>query len=149
TTTRIEFTLRDETSVEPLVDVALPAPAQAGIQAVHLADLGVKLQSDTRYLWFVSLVSDPERRSRDFTSGAWIMRRTPDDALRARLASAGASAASVYAQNGLWYDAIAALSSRIAVKSADAALLEQRAALLEQVGLSDVAAYDRQQTVKR
>src|SRR5262245_37886789 len=36
TTTRIDFTLRDETSVEPLVDLELPAPAQAGIQALRL-----------------------------------------------------------------------------------------------------------------
>ena len=149
TTTRIEFTLRDETSVEPLVDVALPAPAQAGIQAVRLSDFGAKLAAGTRYVWFVSLVADPEQRSKDFTSGAWIARRTPDAALRARLAASGASEASAYAEGGYWYDAIGALSKQITSAPADAQTHAQRAALLDQAGLSEVAAYDRQQAVNR
>jgi Domain of Unknown Function (DUF928) len=149
TTTRIEFTLRDETSVEPLVEVVLSAPAQPGIQVVRLSDLGARLAAGKRYLWFVSLVADAEQRSKDFTSGAWIAQRTPDDAVRGRLAAAGANEASVYAQNGYWYDAIGALSARIAAKSTDAELRAQRAALLEQAGLSEVAAYDREQAAAR
>ena len=149
TKTRIEFTLRDETSVEPLVDVALPAPAQAGIQTVRLADFKVKLAAGTRYVWFVSLVADPEQRSKDFTSGAWITRRAPDDSLRARLAAAGANEASVYAEAGYWYDAIGALSKRIAATSTDAGTRAQRAALLDQAGLSEVAAYDREHAAVR
>jgi hypothetical protein len=49
----------------------------------------------------------------------------------------------VYAQHGVWYDAIAALSSQIDATPEDPTLREQRAALLDQVGLSEVAAYDR------
>jgi len=149
TSTRIEFTLRDESSVDPIVEVGLPSPAQPGIQAVRLADFGVKLQSDTRYLWFVSLVTDPERRSRDFTSGAWIMRRPLDEALRARLAAAGASEAAVFAESGYWYDAIGVLSQQIAAMPTDAKIHAQRAALLDQVGLSEVATHDREQPAVR
>ena len=144
TTTPIVFTIREERSVEPLVDVELPSPSEAGVQAVRLAEHGVKLRLGTSYQWFISLVPDPARRSRDFTVGAWISRREPDDALRARLAGAeNTSKESVYAQSGLWYDAIGALSSRIASAPSDRKLREERAALLEQVGLSEVAAYDR------
>ena len=50
------------------------------------------------------------------------------------------SAAEVYAESGIWYDAIDELSKQIAAKPA---LRGQRAALLEQVGLNDVAAFDR------
>jgi len=142
TTTRIDFTIRDETSVEPLADVTLPQPAQAGVQAVRLADHGVRLRIGMNYHWFVSLVTDPERRSRDFTVGAWISRREADPSLRGRLTAAGGREPSVYAESGLWYDAIAALSSRIAAAPRDAALRQHRAALLEQAGLSEVAAYD-------
>ena len=53
---------------------------RAGIQAVRLAEHGVKLLPGTNYHWFVSLVLDPERRSKDFTVGAWIARREPDAA---------------------------------------------------------------------
>jgi hypothetical protein len=149
TTTRIEFTIRDEASVEPLLERELPAPAQGGIQALRLADHGVRLRPGTRYLWFVSLVADPGRRSKDFTVGAWIARLVPDAALRERLAAAGGGEAQIYAQNGLWYDAIASLSVRIAGAPADLLLLERRAALLEQVGLSEVAAYERGRAAER
>jgi hypothetical protein len=143
TTLRIDFTIRDETSVEPVLEVQLPPPAQAGVQAVRLADHGVRLRAGTHYHWFVSLVPDAGRRSKDFTVGAWIARREPDAALRGKLASADGREAFVYAESGLWYDAIRTLSSRIAASPRDSALREQRAALLEQAGLSEVAAYDR------
>jgi hypothetical protein len=149
TATRIDFTLRDETSVEPLVDLQLPAPAQPGIQALRLADHGVRLLPGVRYLWFVSLVSDPDRRSRDFAVGAWIALRVPDAALRERLANADGHEGPIYAASGLWYDAIGAFSSRIAASPADPMSREQRAALLDQVGLSEVAAYDRERAAER
>ena len=149
TATRIEFTLRDETSVEPLIEAQLAPPTQPIIQGIRLADYGVKLRPGVRYLWFVSLVSDPERRSKDFTAGAWIARSDPDAALRKRLADAEGGEGSVYAQSGLWYDAIDALSSRIETSPADPAAREQRAALLDQVGLSEVAAYDRERAAER
>jgi hypothetical protein len=143
TTTRIDFTIHDEASVEPLADFELPAPVGFGIQAVRLADHGVRLAVGTRYRWYVSLVPDPARRSKDFTVGAWIARREPDAELRRRLAAAGGRVAWAYAESGLWYDALEVLSSRIAAAPADRTLHEQRAALLEQAGLSEVAAYDQ------
>jgi len=148
TTTRIIFTIRDETSIEPLVDVELPSPEKAGVQALRLTEHGVKLRPGASYQWFISLVPNPARRSKDFTVGAWISRREPDAALRGKLAAADGREPSAYAQSGLWYDAIAAFSARIAAAPRDAALHEQRATLLEQAGLSEVAAYDRAATTE-
>jgi hypothetical protein len=142
TTLRIDFTIRDETSVEPLLEVELPRPVRTGVHAVRLADHGVRLRTGTRYLWFVSLVPEPDRRSRDFTVGAWITRREPDAALRRKLAEAKGREAFVCAEHGLWYDAIDVLSSRIEAAPGDGGSREQRAALLAQAGLSEVAAYD-------
>ena len=149
TTTRIDFTIRDETSVEPLLEIELPAPAHAGIQAVRLADHGVRLRPGTRYLWFVSLVLEPEQRSKDFTVGAWIERRTSDAALGERRAAAGAREAEIYAESGLWYDAIDSLTARVTAAPADPKPRDERAALLDQAGLSQVAAYDRDQVAER
>lgn len=144
TTTPIVFTIREEGAVEPLVDVELPSPDAAGVQPVRLAEHGVKLRPGASYQWFISLVPDPARRSKDFAVGAWISRREPDAALRARLAEAkDGRKEAIYAESGIWYDAIGALSSRIASAPSDRGLREQRAALLEQAGLSEVAAYDR------
>jgi hypothetical protein len=142
--TRVHLTLRDELLAEPLLEAQLPSPAAAGIHAFRLSEHGVKLGTDRNYQWVVSLVPDPEQRSQDFAVGAWIRRSDPAPALRNRLADApGAGAALVYAQHGVWYDAIAALCSQIDATPEDPTLREQRAALLDQVGLSEVAAYDR------
>jgi hypothetical protein len=49
----------------------------------------------------------------------------------------------VYAQSGLWYDAVDEISKLIYANPADGALREQRASLLAQAGLAHAAAYDR------
>jgi hypothetical protein len=143
TTARIDFTIRDETSVAPLLELEV-SPAEPGIHALRLADHGVRLRPEENYQWFVSLVVDPERRSKDFSAGAWIRRGEADATLSERLAAAAdGHEVFAYAESGFFYEAIRAASDRIAAAPADPVLREQRAALLEQVGLSEVAAWDR------
>jgi hypothetical protein len=143
TTTRIDVTIQDPDSVEPLLEVQLPLPVAAGVHRIQLADHGVRLQPEKSYQWFVSLVPDPQRRSSDFVAGAWIRLDPTTEGLRA---TPDARKVVVYAENGIWYDAIASVSEQIDAAPRDAALRVQRAALLEQVGLSEVADYDRAQT---
>ena len=52
----------------------------------------------------------------------------------------------IYAEAGLWYDAIGALSRLIERNPGDAGLRAMRAGLLEQIGLPAAAAYDRAAT---
>jgi len=69
---------------------------------------------------------------------------SPDPAVQARAAAAGErQAPMIYAEAGLWYDAIDALSRLIELHPDDAELHAQRAALLDQVGLPAVASYDK------
>ena len=51
----------------------------------------------------------------------------------------------IYAESGIWYDTIMALSELIEANPNDMVLRRQRAALLEQVGLSQVAQYELKQ----
>jgi len=144
TDTRMDFVLRDGHSVEPLLELQLPTPTTAGIHALRLSDHGVKLASNENYQWFVSLVPDPQQRSKDFVVGAWIRRSDSTPALRSRLAAApSAQAPLLYAESGVWYDSLASLSAQIDANPGDATLRARRAALLQQVGLSEVAAFDR------
>jgi hypothetical protein len=150
TSTRIDLTIRDERSVEPILDLELPRPTPAGIHAVRLSEHGVRLAVDTSYQWSVSLVPDPAQRSRDFVVSAWLRRSAPAPALRERIAATpDARRVFVLAESGVWYDAIEAASARIASDPGDPTLRMQRAALLEQVGLSDVAEYDRESAPRR
>ncbi len=143
TNTSIEVTLIADTAEVPVLSKNLALTA-AGVQSVDLAQLGITLRPETDYEWFVSAVPDAGQRSKDVTSGGAIRRVALDPAVQARAGAAGESAApGVYAEAGLWYDAIAALSKLIERNPADSGLRAQRAALLEQVGLPKVAAYDR------
>jgi hypothetical protein len=131
------FTLFDDTTVEPLVETRLSRPERPGIQRIDLARHGVQLEQGTEYEWTVALVIDPERRSSDIVAAGWIDRVEPPPGLAA---GEGASGAWIYAEHGLWYDALAAVSDAIRAKPADAGLRASREALLRQVGLGVAAA---------
>lgn len=141
--TSVEVTVIADVAEKPLLskDFAL---TPAGMLSIDLSNYGITLKPDTDYEWFVSVVPDPEQRSKDVTSGGTIRRVAADPAVMAQLASASErDVPRIYAEAGLWYDAIEALSRLIERKPGDQELRSQRAALLDQIGLPDAAKYDR------
>jgi hypothetical protein len=96
------------------------------------------------YQWVVALVPNPTQRSQDIITGGRVERTVLSDELRVQLAQTSKALPHLYAEAGLWYDAIAAISDLIDAAPQDTTLRQQRAALLEQVGLPQVAMYDRQ-----
>lgn len=137
----VEFTLSDETSVEPLLDLRLPGPHEPGIHALSLREHGVRLQAGVTYRWFVALASEPGAAGEMMAGGA-IRRIDADAALETRLASAEPAArAHVLAQAGLWYDAFGTLSDWLRREPGSERLKGHRATLLEQVDLPQVAAF--------
>jgi hypothetical protein len=115
------------------------------MQRVRLADYNIRLAPGVLYKWSVALVIDAAQRSYDVMNAGTIERVELPNQLRGQLAHANKmTAASVYATEGLWYDTIAALSELIDTRPQDATLRQQRAAVLEQEGLTAAAAYDRQ-----
>lgn len=133
-----ELTLIDEDSIEPLVDQRLNGPKQAGLQQVRLADHGVELETGMEYQWSVALVADPSQRSKDIVAVGWIERVSEPPGLAERLAAAGSDGeAAVYADSGLWYDALRALAGRVSRDPDDEVAQSHLAGLLEQVGLPD------------
>jgi hypothetical protein len=126
------FTLIDETSVEPLVEARLERPARAGIHRIDLAEHAVRLERGTEYEWSVALVVDSEQRSSDIVSAGWIDRVEAP----AGLGAAGEPrSVKAYAENGLWYDALAAAADDIRADPANVALRGVHDSLLRQVGL--------------
>jgi hypothetical protein len=142
--TPLEVAINAPQSVQPLFERKLQSPNAAGFYSLALADYGVVLQPDIEYEWFVALVPDAEQRSNDVLSGGVIKRIEPDAAMQQQLtASSGSERARLYAEHGLWYDMIASLNEQIAVDPKNAELHQARAALLEQVGLDQAAAFDK------
>jgi hypothetical protein len=133
---RFELTLLQENKVKPLVQVMIERSAKAGIQRLKLSEHGAKLVPGVEYQWVVALITDPENRSTDLVASGVIQRVEPSDELKERVRQAAPSSLpGVYAEAGVWYDALAALSDQIESHPDDAGLKAARADLLEQVGL--------------
>jgi hypothetical protein len=136
----LELTLIDERSVDPLVDAKLAAPAGPGLQRIALADYGIDLEPGQEYQWSISLVPDPKDRSKDVVTTGWIERVAAPADLAERLAAAGpAGAASIYGEEGLWYDMIDALAAPLPGKSGPDATRELES-LFALAGLSQPGA---------
>jgi len=143
----IEVTLIIEEATQPLLEKKLPLPVQPGIHPIRLKDFNLHLLKATQYRWFVALVPDRERRSKDILAGGIIERIEVPEAVRVKLSQSDRrNVPHIYAESGIWYDTITAISELIEANPNDMNLRKQRIALLEQVGLSQVAQYEVKQS---
>ena len=139
----LEFTLIDSQAIKPMIETKLKAPAQPGVQRISLKELGIKLEPGVQYKWFITLQVGAEASSKDVVAGGTIERIPFIEALSIHLPSAkNGDAVFRYAEAGLWYDAIATISEMIDKAPDDRKLRKQRASLLQQVNLWEVARYD-------
>jgi len=135
----LKFTLSAPMQPAPVVDANLVPPGQAGIRKIRLADYRVQLQPGISYKWSVSVVVDPRSPSNDIVASATLVLDAPDPAIENAARSAPPLRRAVlFARGGFWYDAVAA-----AVEGQDADQHAALDALLDQVGLTGPAAYDR------
>lgn len=133
---RIDFTLIGVDPINPILETTLEGDFEPGIQRIDLADHGVELQPGVSYQWFVAVVPNPEQRLYDRIVGGGIERIEASSELQAKLDSTPPGERQfVLAEAGVWYDAFDSLNRQIASAPEDQALIAQRAALLDQVGL--------------
>jgi len=138
---RFELTLMQEDKTKPVFAVNVDRASNAGIQRLRLADQGVKLAVGVEYKWVVALVTDPNNRSTDLVASGFIKRVEPSAELKTKLGSASArSVPAIYAEAGIWHDAVSSLSDLIDANPGDKSLLGERADLLRQAGLKAAAA---------
>lgn len=138
---RFEFALIDNNEIDPLLEIEVSDSPLSGIKRLDVGDYEITLKPGVTYQWSVALVADENNRSTDVFSAGVIERIEPNEALKGRIEnSKGTDRVAVYASEGLWYDALDAISSLIERSPADQGLLSIRASLLEQAGLSAATA---------
>lgn len=141
---KFELTLLQENKAKPIVQVNIDQSAKAGIQRLKLSEHGGKLDVGVEYQWVVALVNDADNRSKDLVASGVIKRVAAPADLKQKIASAPASSlAAVYADAGIWYDALSVLSDQIEAHPENKQLRQNRADLLRQVGLKAAAEADR------
>ena len=139
----ISVKIISEQSSHPLVHTTISPPIPAGILAIPLAQYGAKLVTGVRYHWLLELGTDSVKDSPSLWAGGTIERVELLPELLARLEqSAPSDLPALYAEEGLWYDALDALSEMIQAAPDDVILRKHRGSLLEQVGLDEAAAHD-------
>lgn len=125
--------------VKPLLEQSLPAVTTPGIQRTKLSDFGFELQPRVEYRWRITLI-DEARPARGVASGS-IQRVAVWPKLQARLQKQGNdpfATAGVYLDEGLWYDALEAIGQ----SGENPRARQYRAALLEQVGLTEASQFE-------
>ena len=144
TTYPLKFTLIDIRSVKPLHEGLIPTPDHAGVQSIDLNDWNLALEPDVQYRWYISAIRNPDSPSQDLVAGGVIERCEFSACLVEMEVDLSCDRQSVLrnAMRGFWYDAMACLCQLIDSNPSDQALRRQRAALLNQIGLSVVAQWD-------
>ncbi len=144
----ITFTLEDSRQWKPVLEVTLKPPTEAGVHMIRLSDYDKALEPgpEVQYRWHLSIILNEESRSKDIHAMGIIERVPYDQALvEERTCRNPRDVFCLYVESGLWYDALQVISDLISANPQDRVLRLQRAALLDKVGLTDVAEYDRTQ----
>lgn len=143
------FALTERGVVQPLWEQQIQ-PQAAGIMQLEMPKNLPELVPSKEYRWSVTLLCNPERPSANPFIQTWIQRVPATPALTQQLAAATSDRdrASVYAQAGLWYDTLSAISSAYTINPNEPSIFEERLLLLDQIGLNKVTAQERQRLVR-
>jgi hypothetical protein len=139
-----KLTLIEPKQSKPMLKINVPVnPEQtgAGIRRIQLARQKISLKPGVAYTWSVALGPLAESGSQDVVATGAIQYKEPSAELKAALVANPGDKALVYAEHGVWYDALEELSNQLVAEPGNKAIAAQRAALLEQVGLKDAAAF--------
>lgn len=102
----VMIVIDQEDAEEPVLETVLPGPQARGFQSIDLRTMNVSLEPGVNYQWFVSLVLDPNRPSKNLVAGG-ALRVLPASDPRAQRAAAASALEQGHtaAAQGLWYDA--------------------------------------------
>jgi hypothetical protein len=139
---RIEVTRVDASEPTPLIELSYPR-VEPGIHRFDLKGFDIRLKSSEEYQWSVTSVVSDNERSREIVSRSTFRLAEGADGRVSGYAAAKERQAIVYAEHGIWHDALHALSESITAAPARRDLRIMRADLLEQVGLRAAAAFER------
>lgn len=135
--TILTLTVVDPASPAPLLKARSENP-EPGFRRIQLARHSVELQPGVRYEWRVSLGNEGEGRSSDVFASGVIRYVEPSPELAKSLEASPDRRAEIYAEQGIWYDALEEVSNRILAEPQNPAWKQARISLLQQVGLGRI-----------
>jgi hypothetical protein len=140
---KVELAISAVATERVLYKTTIAGPKAAGIYAFSLDGTPAKLDIGAEYRWSVTTLVEGADSSHTVTVSG-LVKRVPHSQIKlTSFPPDPNSAAIAYAKAGIWYDAVEALSLGLQQTPGNATLHRSRAALLRQVGLPDVADFDR------
>jgi hypothetical protein len=137
----IEFVLQNNQD-QTIYHAPIPVPSTPGIISVSIPSTVSGLEINQVYHWFfkVRVVCEPNQvTTLNYVEG-WVQRTRLDQGLSDRLTQATLQQqAALYAENGIWYDALTTLADLKLAQPEDQAIAQDWTDLLKAVGLEDLA----------
>lgn len=135
-----EFMLLDENK-RPVIDkpIRVQLSGIPGIISVPLNSTTNPLEPEQKYHWFFELVCDSKNPSNNPRVDGWIKRVQPSQELLSQLEhNQTEQNYLVYAENGIWYDALTSLIETIQVNPSNSTFTNDWFNLLQSVELQDL-----------
>lgn len=141
----MRFTVVEPNVSKPIMEKFLEVE-KPGIVQIKISPNIPELVEGKKYRWTVSIVCNERRRSENIYARAWIERvpNTPALVQKMSTVTEERERAMIYANSGIWYDAISTIYQNSITNSKDQLTYKYLFELLDQVGLSKVAAQERQ-----
>ncbi|MCA1994661.1 MAG: DUF928 domain-containing protein [Coleofasciculus sp. S288] len=135
-----EFVLIDENE-QDVYKTTFSLKQKPGIIGLKIPEMLPPLQTGKRYQWVFSIVCDPNNRSGDATVNGEIERIPLNSTLQTQLESVSTPSerVSLYAQNGLWYEALTSLAQLRRNNLQNSTLQADWSSLLKSMNLNDIA----------
>ncbi|WP_052128830.1 DUF928 domain-containing protein [Neosynechococcus sphagnicola] len=142
TATTAEFILQDQNYKE-IYKTMMPLKGTNGIVSFTLPDTGVlsPLEVGKQYHWYFTVVCDADEPSANVSVEGWIQRIEPSPGLNSNLLKAKPDERpAVYAEAGIWYEALTALADLRRTRPNDPILAADWTDLLNSVKLDKITA---------
>ena len=134
-----EFVLQDDQDND-VYRTTVELSGTPGVVSLSLPETAPALKVDQDYLWYFSVVCQPNDRLKDVFVSAWVQRVKPDKKVTDSLKRAiPRDRPAIYADASLWYDTISSLADLRRSNSRDTTLTNEWSELLDFVGLKKIA----------
>jgi hypothetical protein len=135
-----EFVLIDQNEAD-VFSTTIRLTTAPGIMGIQVPDKMPPLQVGKPYRWVFSVICDPSNRSGDVTVNGWIQREALPAAVQTQLqqTTLPSQRFALYAQAGLWYEALTTLATLRLTNPKDSTLQNWQP-VLESAGLKELSA---------
>ena len=134
---KAEFVLKDE-AYNDVYRTNFPISGQAEIIEVRLPK-NTALQVGKNYSWYFTIFCNPIDRSQNAFIHSWSVRTELNPALDAQIKQAAPiERYKLYAQNGIWHEAVATLAAELRKNPDDSALVAEWKKLLQSAGIKNL-----------